>query len=653
MDSQAENSGPLRVGQRFGKYDIVAVLGRGGYAFVYKAFDVLLQRHVALKVLHSERGITAETFGRAVDEARLLTKLEHPNIVKVLDVNVSDSGSLYLVMELLEGRTLQDVLKERKRLTIEEALRIFAEIAEGVDAAHQRNAIHRDLKPANVFVLEGNRVKVLDFGIAKIVGSDIRTQRNVILGTALYMSPQQIRGESVTAQGDIFSLGIMLWEALAGCHPITLKNIPLRSFRHVVELMPTLAPPLLSEIDRKIPLYVARMVNRALAPSLEQRYATVPDLIRDLRGNTDRYLRDIWQSGGRSYCTDVSKPLAQLSVEAVLARDTEPVSQVPYTHGDPTAPPPEAPSPQSRTAPLERAPHQPVPAGHAFAPMGEQLGEQAAGFAPTPIMTAIPLDPRIGPRGTVRLQQHGGTVEPETRAEPYAAHFDHRAPAPATRLEPRTPPSVHAPVPQPQPMPARAPLMESGARRVAPRGVVPSTVDPVEAPSRSGQRASSSSGRRTRTTGRRAAIRTMVFGSLSGLLLAGLGFATYTLLQHKAPDPGAATSPVVIESVEQAKPPGTPSVSAAQPTPPAISATTPSAAPAPAPQPVSIPRAAQAPAQAKAAPPGTVAATPPPKQAAAPVAATSSTPAKDKWDDRLEMFDEAAKQTGTEGSKKP
>jgi serine/threonine protein kinase len=215
------------VGRRIGNYEFVSLLGAGGMGEVYRARDTKLKREVAIKLLPDEFSLDSERVSRFQREAQLLASLNHPNIAAIYDLE-EDGGSRFLVLELVEGETLADRIK-RGSIPVEETLKIALQIAEALEAAHEKNVIHRDLKPANVKLAPDGRVKVLDFGLAKTLVGDAgvnlassptmsmaATQQGVILGTAGYMSPEQARGKPVDKRSDIWAFGCVLFEMLTG-----------------------------------------------------------------------------------------------------------------------------------------------------------------------------------------------------------------------------------------------------------------------------------------------------------------------------------------------------------------------------------------------------------------------------------------------------
>jgi non-specific serine/threonine protein kinase len=251
------------IGRMISRYRIAAELGRGGMGVVYKAEDTRLGRTVALKFLPEEIAGDPVVLERFRREARAASSLNHPNICTIHDIDVHD-GRYFIVMEALEGQSLS-VLLTAKRLKLETVIDLAIQIAEALTAAHAKGIIHRDIKPANIFVTDAGHVKVLDFGLAKLVGdnessSDTATVTefsptpgNVLitspgqtLGTVAYMSPEQVRGEPLDARTDVFSFGATLYEMVAGQRPFAgastgavIENILTRAPRNVRDIDPT------------------------------------------------------------------------------------------------------------------------------------------------------------------------------------------------------------------------------------------------------------------------------------------------------------------------------------------------------------------------------------------------------------------------------
>lgn len=282
---------PFAPGHRFVKYDIRGVLGIGGHAHVYDAHDPFLDREVAVKIITSPRGSRHNLAKRAQSEARVLVRIDHPNVVKVHDAGATDDGLVYLVMEKLEGRTLREVYQSVGQLTVVEMLEIAQQICQGVHAAHEAGVIHRDLKPENVYVQADNRVKVLDFGISKVMGYGAHdtTQRHVLHGTVLYMSPEHLQGYGVTRKSDVFALGTLLYEGLY-MHPTLLwpEARNAKDMREVIRVQLSETPPMLHEIDPRIFRHVARFVHRAILKAAEQRYESMAEMLEAARASWER-----------------------------------------------------------------------------------------------------------------------------------------------------------------------------------------------------------------------------------------------------------------------------------------------------------------------------------------------------------------------------
>jgi eukaryotic-like serine/threonine-protein kinase len=278
----------LDSGTRVGPYEIVASLGAGGMGEVYRARDARLGRDVAIKVLPAALAGDAERLRRFEVEARAVAALNHPNILSIHDIGTHE-GAPYLVSECLEGQTLRDELRGGA-LPLRRAVEYGTEVAQGLAAAHDKGIIHRDLKPENIFVTRDGRVKILDFGLAKLIkregsadeGATLDgepTSVGVVLGTAGYMSPEQVRGEPSDARSDIFALGTILYEMLSG----------QRAFRRdtSAETMTAILkedPPELSVLSKPTPPAMERIVRRCLEKKPLQRFQSARDLAFNLEG---------------------------------------------------------------------------------------------------------------------------------------------------------------------------------------------------------------------------------------------------------------------------------------------------------------------------------------------------------------------------------
>jgi serine/threonine-protein kinase len=282
---------PFKIGDTIAeKYEVKDLLGRGGHAFVYECHDRFLDEIVALKVIPDPPHRGEDLRRRARDEARLLYRLRHPNVVSVRDAGET-KGMVYIVMEKLEGITLRTMLRKLERLSLLEALVIARQIADGVSAAHAQNVVHRDLKPENVFILApNNHVKVLDFGIAKFMGHGLETtEHDVLHGTVAYMSPEHLQGRGVTARSDVYQLGAILFEMLAGVSPC-LYEVEEPSFEQLAWIQISRPTPELGKLVPDVPPSLAWLVRHATAKNPDQRFASMQAMRTALEAVTREYL---------------------------------------------------------------------------------------------------------------------------------------------------------------------------------------------------------------------------------------------------------------------------------------------------------------------------------------------------------------------------
>jgi predicted Ser/Thr protein kinase len=266
------------VGEKIaGRYELEELVGHGGMSSVYKAHDALLERYVALKVLHEQYSEDEEFVERFKREARSVAQLQHPNIVTVIDRGQQD-GRQYIVFEYIDGENLKELVVRKGRLDVREALEIALEIARGLAFAHEHGLVHRDVKPQNVLLNGDGRAKVTDFGIAR--SRDVEqsvTQTGTVLGTSNYIAPEQASGQPVDEHTDVYSLGVVLYEMLTGELPFPGDNFVAVAIKHVHE-----SPP--NALDKRgdLPLRVAAAVDRALEKDPEHRFPTMDAFAAEL-----------------------------------------------------------------------------------------------------------------------------------------------------------------------------------------------------------------------------------------------------------------------------------------------------------------------------------------------------------------------------------
>ncbi len=267
-------------GTKLGPYEVLAPLGAGGMGEVYRAHDPRLGRQVAIKVLPAAYSLDPDRLRRFQQEAQAAGMLNHPNILAIYDIG-TQNGSPYVVSELLEGETLRERLRGGP-LPPRKAVDYALQVARGLAAAHEREIVHRDLKPENIFVTKDGRVKILDFGLAKLIQPEVTgtaqtsaptipsgTDQGVVVGTAGYMSPEQVRGLSVDHRSDIFSFGAILYEMLAGQRPFRGETSA-----DVMSAILKEEPQELSESNQNIPPGLERIVRHCLEknPEVPQGY---------------------------------------------------------------------------------------------------------------------------------------------------------------------------------------------------------------------------------------------------------------------------------------------------------------------------------------------------------------------------------------------
>ncbi|HET7220356.1 MAG TPA: serine/threonine-protein kinase, partial [Vicinamibacterales bacterium] len=264
------------IGQTISHYRIVERLGAGGMGVVYRAEDVRLRRAVALKFLPIEATQDREARDRLVAEAQTASALDHPNICTIYEIDETPDGRMFLAMSYYEGETLKERIA-RGPMAIDEAVDIAAQVARAVVAAHDAGVIHRDIKPANIMLTRRGEVKLLDFGIAKLSGRTALTRTGTTVGTLAYMSPEQLVGQGGDALSDVWALGVVLHEMVAGSLPFTAE--------HDVALIAAIAnaaPTPLRVVRADVPPELEYIVRRALEKNRDARYQSVREFLHDI-----------------------------------------------------------------------------------------------------------------------------------------------------------------------------------------------------------------------------------------------------------------------------------------------------------------------------------------------------------------------------------
>ena len=273
----------IQKGQKINeRYEIIRSIGEGGMANVYLAFDTILNRNVAVKILRGDLANDEKFVRRFQREAISASSLNHPNIVEMYDVG-EDDGKYFIVMEYLEGETLKSLIKRRGALTLSEVIDIMLQLTAGLACAHESYIIHRDIKPQNVVILEDGTVKITDFGIAMALNSNELTQTNSVMGSVHYLPPEQANGDGATIQSDIYSAGILMYELITGKLPFKGENAVEIAIKHMKEQIPSI-------VDERpeIPQSVENIILRACAKNPKNRYTSATEMHEDLRTCLDK-----------------------------------------------------------------------------------------------------------------------------------------------------------------------------------------------------------------------------------------------------------------------------------------------------------------------------------------------------------------------------
>lgn len=291
------------------RYELLEKIGEGGMAVVYRSKDHLLNRNVAVKILKEQFSNDTEFVEKFKREATAAASLLNNNIVNIYDVGSQDNIN-YIVMEYVAGKTLKQVIREKKRIESAEAVEISIQIAKAIECAHKNNIIHRDIKPHNILVTEEGVVKVTDFGIAKASNSSTITNSNKIMGSAHYFSPEQAKGSFVDFRTDIYSLGIVMYEMVTGRVPYDAESPVSVALKHIQE---PVVPP--NQLNESIPDSLNKLVLKAVEKEPIKRYQTMSDMLKDLKKIQNNEIPNIVDDDIEEDMTRIMDPIDVSSLE--------------------------------------------------------------------------------------------------------------------------------------------------------------------------------------------------------------------------------------------------------------------------------------------------------------------------------------------------
>ena len=552
--------------QTIGRYQVLDSIGYGAMGAVYKAFDPLIKRTLAIKTIRLDIPRQSPQYRSFIDrfyhEARISGTLSHPNIVTLFDIG-EEAGLPYLAMEFVEGETISSIVERGERFPPEKVIALVSQIASAVDYAHSKGVIHRDIKPSNLILYEGERVKVTDFGIAKLVDAEM-TQSGTLLGTPSYMSPEQAMGDKLDGRSDIFSLGVCAFEMLSGEQPFPGTNVTsiLYKLVHVDPIEPANL-----EMNGLVPQKWHEVFSRVLAKKPDDRYQTANDFVQDLE-----YCLGSWF--GAAMDDETLSEVGGATVRAAAAsRPRSPGRSRPPVPG----PPPAVAAAEEVTASLPGLDDSPADAlsalvdGHGADSEMPPTIQMKPGAPPSfagektvsPAKTVTPVEATVLMKGAPPPP-----VVPRTRPKPPAVPVparpkaDDDAPATVVLASPETvrakapevtirtsaPPTIKQPAPAASPARTASPAPPPEAPSTAtapftaemdPTAAAPTMVSPMPGARKSG------------TT-------LLVVGGVALVLLLGLGLGALALVKRRtatvAPLPPTLPPPTVAAAVPTAAP---------------------------------------------------------------------------------------------------
>jgi len=442
-----------------GRYEIEELIGQGGMSTVYKATDPNLRRTVAVKLIHPHLSSKPEFVRRFREEAAAVAQLSHPNIIQVFDFN-NEGDTYYMVLEYLLGESLQERLKRLnesgRQLPVTEVIEIMASVCDAVDYAHKRNMVHRDIKPANIMLTTQGQAKLMDFGVVKMLGAKEYTATGAVIGTALYMSPEQARGEHPDSRADIYSLGVTLYEMTSGHPPFEADSAMTTMMMHVNDPVPDIL-----ERNPNTPIDLKAVIEKALAKSPANRYQTAAAMATDLR----RVLSKL--QGAPAGATFIEDPAGVDTAHGMKVEAENTFLETPVYEASPevsrasTKPVSATDMKRSSTPAPQAAPRASKPARKSILPIVALVG--GGGFIAIVVVAVVAFVLLGGFGGgsgsennkpTPSVDQGGGeniaaAAEPTSTTPPTAAPTDQpvavpsETPTPAMTATPTVPPGIH------------------------------------------------------------------------------------------------------------------------------------------------------------------------------------------------------------------